>query len=587
MLMLLVSVLAFAVYADAMPAASENAAQLHVKRDYMMCHYVKDASGDSVYYQFRAYAFNNGNADCEADICLSVSGADASISKWVRPIKVSAADSTYFCIDFPVRKGEELELTVLDADGNVISEPVSIEIPDIEDLQAPVYDKHLLSTIFVYDENNYKIPYTGDSILCGEILQSYSFVSGNPATDFIWPTPEKLEVDLKLTDVYGLSTMQDAESEKLLQETVESAMHSDMADYSPNVVETKNRGGHYRLRTYINAFGLDFERDIIMYDVPTLRYESSNDIKNGSDFRFKAYYNTGYPYTDEMTGRTYGSNISVTYVKPVDGQVPDTIRNFLTEHHTTKFDVETYPLLAGVDTFRCEITKPELGEYFLQFTSDFREGERDFIQAYSVNDTLRSEFGFPKNTFVQGSDTLATFHYRLNKKWPYISNWMGDSIPSVHIVASCLQHCNDMTKADSIRCDSLLTLETHADSIAARAIVDSLVRTIDLIGDSILIPVGHYMPLDIEGDFTFSVNNCVTDDSVSVDIHIKNVEESNFLRSYKIFVSSTPVGIEEVENNGRPHQDAMSSRRYNLQGLPVTDDYHGIVIERGKARISR
>lgn len=144
-----------------------------------------------------------------------------------------------------------------------------------------------------------------------------------------------------------------------------------------------------------------------------------------------------------------------------------------------------------------------------------------------------------------------------------------------------------MTKADSIRCDSLLALETHVDSIAAYAIIDSLVRTIDLIGDSILIPVGHNMPLDIEGDFTFSVNNCVTDDSVKVDILIKNVEASDLIRSYKIFVTSSSAGIEEVENDGQTRQNAKDDRKYNLQGLPVTDDYHGIVIERGKARISR
>ena len=583
-LMLLVSTFAFALYGKLLPVnLEEPLTQLEVKRAYTVCHYINDASGDSVNYRFGAYAKNIGEADYNDDIALRVSSMSGTSAKWSKHINVPANDSVYFKIDFTVRKGERLELTMLDANGADISQLINLEIPD-EDMEAPMYDRHRFATTYSRDENYNVSPYQGDSLVCGDVMMGYVLYGGIPSSMFLWP--QQTDFEMRLNDVYGLNTLQIRFDD--IQESIEDIEVTDQGARIKSGMKTMLRGGEYEYRVRINGFGVDVRSTEIMHDVPTLRFDSpGSNVVKGKDILYDAIYNTGYPYTEELVGKTYDSKIDVTYIKPVDGHDPDTLRNFCTEQHATKFDVAICPLLAGVDTFKFKMEKPDFGEYLLDFSSAYRDGKRNHTMSYSVNDTLRSEFDFLKNTFVQDSDTLATFHYKLDKKWPYILNLMDDSIPSVHIVASCIRSLNEMTGADSIRCDSLWALQTHADSLVAQAIVDSLVRDVDVIGDSILIPIGKNMPLDIEGDFTFSVNRCVPDDSVLVKIYIKNIETEDITLKYNIFVSSVTDGISDLDDSSQPASDAMAVRKYNLQGLPVTDNYRGIVISRGKAYLNK
>lgn len=581
--MLFATTFAFALYEDLLPTVfGGTSSQLQVKRDYVVCHYISDAANDSVNYRFGAYVQNAGSIAYNNDIVLNINSNSGSVAKWSKAVSVAAGDSLYFRIDFPVKKGDKLDLTMLDADGVAISEVMDIEIPEGY-LEAPVYDKYELATLFSRNEELIMVPYDGDSIVCGDLALSYDVSSGMPCNMFLWP--QTTIFDIRFNDVYGLDTLK-IDCDDILEgiamfETEEKDSAKDL------LIKTILRGGQYELRAFVNSFGIDVKENVIMYDTPTLRYYTSGDIKTGENLFIKAAYNTGFPYTEEMVGRTYDSKINVTYIKPVEGQNPDTLKNFCSEQHTTKFDVEKYPLLAGIDTFCYEMIQPELGEYWFDFTSEFREGKRDNVFALCVEDSLRSEFDFPKNSFVHGSDTLATFHYKLDKKWPYLLNLMNDSIPSVHIVASCTKIQNDMTEADSLCCDSLMALCTHEDSLAAKAIVDSLVRNIETIGDSLLIPIGVNMPLNVEGDFTFSVNRCELDDSLNLTIYVKNIDVEDIVLPYRIYVSSQTDGIGQVNQPDRPESDAMSNRKYNLQGVPVTDDYRGVVVRRGKAYINK
>lgn len=573
------SLLATATYGYGMfKALGDTDSQLNVKRDYTICHFDKDINADSASYHFGAYAYNNSATAYGGKVTLEVDGVKGTAAHDA-DIVVEPGDSAYICIDFAVKRGERVTIGVLDCNGESISDKLAIDVPS-DKMTRPQYESTIVKTFQTLDENYNIVPYDGDSISCG--IEDVAYIlKANNAKSFIWPYAGYMEINMG--DVYGIYNYRGFID---LADDFDACEGSEVAFSVIDEKFTLLRGGVYDYSETMPCVNHYQTRRFNIYDIPTLRLDFTSEVTTGKDIDFKAGYNTGYPYSDEVKTRAYNSNIVVDYLKPHAGQEMDTIAKFMTLAHTTLFDVANYPLIAGVDTFPLLMEKPELGEYLIDFRSEYRNGECDRLCSVSVCDTLRYTLELDKNTFVKDVDTKATLHYKLDKKWPYITNHMGDSIPSVHIVPSCICNVNWMTKADSLFCDSLFNQKTHADSLVAQARLDSLVGTFDVIADSLLIPIGVNMPLDVEGDFTFDVGKCTPGDSLTLYVDVKNIDEKAVAQKFTIFIQdSTPSGIVDVvrDNECAPRRRGT----FNLLGQPVGDGYRGIVIKDGKKVLRR
>ena len=580
-LLLLCSTMVFAVYDGSLTSLFESpeSSQLEVKRTYSLCIYQRDINSDSVEYRFAAYAYNVSSEAYAGNINLKVRHADETTSVYNANISVAPADSTYFKIYFPVRHGEKVFVSVADANDVAISDEYEINIPE-EDIYPSRMENILFKTVYALSEDNVPVFYDSDTTKCGENSITYGVTILEGSNSLL---PQEGTAFASISDVYGISY---------------NSFNFDLSDIFHDAEDSKStinaktktfpigRGGIYEYIQSLNCFGIYKKDTLTIYEEPTLRFEFPADVVTGKDIYFEAQYNTGYPYSEEVKTRTYGSIINVTYLKPVAGQELDTIRDFRVENHSTNFDIEHYPLLAGVDTFKLDMEKPELGEYLINFGSEYREGKRNFVFSTSVKDTLRMEMTLQNNTFTKGVDSIATIHYKLDKKWPYILNLMCDSIPSVHIVPSFIHFENNMTKSDSLMCDSLFALVNHDDSVKAQAIIDSLVGDHELINDSLIVQIGHNMPLDIEGDFSFNMGKCPVGDSLQLKVYIRNIESMDILNKFSFCMNETPTGIISIDPSEAEDRN-RDLRKYNLQGLPVDDNYRGIVVRRGKAYLNK
>jgi len=537
-----------------------------------------DTVAHRAHYIFRAFVQNKTSetsgriiyVQCGDNICKIPADSLKPDEKRIVSAEISVPEGKHRLFAYDSRK-------IALCDTMILEVPAEEEYTTFE----PFVVKSAWKTSFVIGENGDPSVFMGDSLHAGIQNVGIGLYSGNPSSEYIWPDAGMAVFTVK--DVYGRSLYLNGRkvlsSSNNLKVFLSGAKYSDGTyEFHPEMANI-DRGGDYVFDANVAIFGYHKNDTLRVYDEPTIRYSFKSDLTIGDKISFEADANTGYPYADSIREKDYVYQYEVVYIKPRNGKAGgDTLRNWRYDSQVLNFNVERYPRLAGVDTVKYFINEPDLGEYLTLTNSNFKSHSK--IIAMKVKDTVRMETKLTRESFREGIDTMATIHYKIDYKWPYISKNKGDSCPVVRLY---VEHHNDsigMSHEDSLLIKEWFGKATRTDTLRADSLIKARTYKLNVVNDSLLIQVPENTFLDLEGDFTFNISQLKAGEisPVNFTVHFDGRQQKNEIvgiRVKRIGTDDETIKMDDTTEDG-PVYDLMG-RRMTDEALP-----RGIYIRNGK-----
>ena len=216
------------------------------------------------------------------------------------------------------------------------------------------------------------------------------------------------------------------------------------------------RGGEYILRSQFDFIGFDKQKEVTIYDEPSLRVIPDPVVRIGEDADITAYFNTGYPYDiNSLTGEEYAK---VTIYKQL---TDSTVAELFAQQYPLHLKDEAHPLVAGIDSLELKLEKPDLGNYLIRIESSWDAIEtRDLF--VSVQDTLRATVTLDKQTYDLATDKNAQLHIKMDYGYPHVVAVKPDTIPTIRIAANLVKAVDESTTTNIFTDTLVLASDTLA-----------------------------------------------------------------------------------------------------------------------------
>lgn len=210
------------------------------------------------------------------------------------------------------------------------------------------------------------------------------------------------------------------------------------------------RGGKYTMTTLCDFIGIDKQERITIYDAPSLRVLYEPTIKTGNDADIMAVFNTGYPFDiNSLTGNEY---TKVTIYKQLNST---TVTECSSQQYPLSLKDEEHPLIAGVDTLKLKIEKPEVGLYIIRIETSWDAIDTRDIYL-SVEDIMRAEATLDKQVYDLATDKSAQLHLTMDYSYPHVQITEPDDMPTIRVAATIFNPNSESENPDKLFADTLV-----------------------------------------------------------------------------------------------------------------------------------
>lgn len=308
-----------------------------------------------------------------------------------------------------------------------------------------------------------------------------------------------------------------------------------------NVFTGVIRGGKYTFTAEISDGLFSYQTDLELPDEPSIQiFGKTTTIDD--PLCPEIIITSGYPYSpSDYSGekQLHWQMASVNSPEEVIAQNDETFE-LLSET----------PTLAAVDTLYLEVKDIEPGEYQYTLTSDYAPANYSFMA--KVCDVLKPVISFNKTSYVVGQSEEAEIKVEMSYRYPYVGKPASSSgKPTVEVIATLMDQATSVSYSDETWANS----DMHCDA-------------------ELKVPLGNVTEEIVKAN----------EGKVPLQILIKFNGNSEFDETVYIPFDYVSSGITNIntDNSGQ-----YAIKYFNIFGVEVNDDYHGIVITSDGRKIIR
>lgn len=384
-----------------------------------------------------------------------------------------------------------------------------------------------ICTSFIYEDNTPTV-WTGEGFHTG-IQELRLTIFNSKEIPETFTIPESPTLHFSIVNGYG----EEVNSIEKDLSNVFNKLHFITGDYQQNIAESLSvvRGGSTTWKVSIEPNLFSFEFVLVIHDEAGIR--TDNTITNvGHALAPVVTITSGFPFKPEALAGEKTLHWSVASANEPSKIIAE---------DTEKFELDASKILIESEaSFELEGGNLQPGEYIYTLTSDYAPACQTF-KAY-VYDVLDAKVSLNKSVYVAGEDKEAKMDVTMHYGYPYVHTNPGAELPTISVGTTLLDETNTDYFSDAAWKD------TELDYTATVKI------PLDKVTTEIVNEYKGNVPVKVEVIF----NNEIQYESV-VTLPFK-------------YDSSG------IENISADDSDGRNVKYYNVFGVEVDRNYHGLVI---------
>lgn len=299
-----------------------------------------------------------------------------------------------------------------------------------------------------------------------------------------------------------------------------------------NVFTGVIRGGKYVFCAEMSDGLFSYQTDLELPDEPSIQiFDKTTTVDN--PLRPEIFITSGYPYIPaDYSGKKH-LHWQIASVDSPEEVIARNDETFELRSNTT--------ILAAVDTLYLEVKDLVPGEYQYTITSDYAPANYSFVA--KVYDVLKPVISFGKTSYVVGQSEEAEIKVEMSYRYPYVGMPASSSgKPTVEVIVTLMGQATSVSYSDETWASS----DMHCNA-------------------ELKVPLGNVTEEIVKAN----------EGKVPLKIQIKFNGNSEFEETVSMPFDYVSSGITNIntDNSGQ-----CAIKYFNIFGVEVNDDYHGIVI---------